>query len=192
MRYMHLEDLLDTVIDHRGRTPKKLGTDFVPDGVPVASAQLVRGGVLDLSECRYVDTETWQRWMPTPLEAGDILLTSEAPLGRTARVESSAPLVLGQRLFALRVRDDQLDSRYLFYWLGSHSGQAALHEQATGSTVLGIRQSALRRIKVSVPELSAQRAIGEVLGALDDKIAANRRVIESPMCRWDRHLVEPT
>lgn len=177
MRTANLEDLVIEIIDHRGKTPKKLGTDFVPSGVPVASAQLVNGGVLDLSDCRFVDEATWQRWMPIPLRVDDILLTSEAPLGRTARVQSSDPLVLGQRLFALRTRADLLDSAYLYYWLSSRKGQAALAEQATGSTVLGIRQSALRRIKVPVPAMEEQRAIGEVLGALDDKIAANRVVM---------------
>jgi len=169
-----LEELLEQIIDHRGKTPKKLGTDFTLSGVPVASAQLVTGGVLDLTDARCVDEGTWRRWMPVPLEEGDVLLTSEAPLGRVAWVKDGAPLVLGQRLFALRAAKNVTDSRYLGYWLSSAEGQASLGAHATGSTVSGIRQSALRKVQVPVRDLDAQRAIGEVLGALDDKIAANR------------------
>jgi type I restriction enzyme, S subunit len=178
VKTVRLEELLDQLIDHRGKTPKKLGSDFTQTGVPVASAQLVADGVLDLADARCVDEETWRRWMPIPLEEGDVLLTSEAPLGRVAWVKSDAPLVLGQRLFALRTTKGRTDSRYLGYWLSSAEGQSALKAHATGSTVSGIRQSSLRRVEVPIRELDAQRAIGGVLGALDDKIAANRAIVD--------------
>lgn len=177
MKTSLLGDLLDHLIDHRGKTPKKLGADFVASGVPVASAQLVADGRLDLTACRFVDTSVAARWMPIPLREGDVLLTSEAPLGRVAWVESDAPLVLGQRLFALRPKQGVLHGRYLGYWLMSANGQAALAARQTGSTVSGIRQSALRQVEVPLPPWEVQHAIAEVLGALDDKIAANRRLL---------------
>lgn len=178
MKTLALDEVLDLIIDHRGKTPKKLGSDFAEQGVPVASALLVYGGRLHLEDARFVPTEVADRWMPDRLRAGDVLVTSEAPLGRVAWVEDDSPLVLGQRLFALRPRPGILESRYLGYWLMSTAGQGALRSQQTGSTVAGIRQSALRTIRVPVPNIETQRHIGEILGALDDKIAANTAVID--------------
>lgn len=143
----------------------------------MASAQLVSEGRLTLTGCRYVDEATAARWMPTPVKASDVLLTSEAPLGRVAWVPTNEPLVLGQRLFALRPIPGVVDSRYLGYWLMSSTGQAALGARQTGSTVAGIRQSALREIEIPVPAHAVQVAVGEVLCALDDKIAVNRRIM---------------
>src|SRR6266700_6126401 len=97
-----LGDALEVIIDHRGKTPKKLGGDFVRMGVPVASALLVRNGCLNLEDARYVSPEMHKRWMPIPTRRHDVILTSEAPLGRVALVDSDQPLVLGQRLFGLR------------------------------------------------------------------------------------------
>lgn len=176
MNAIKLASALSLLIDHRGKTPKKLGSDFQGHGVPVVSAQLVNHGRLDMSECRFVAPDVAERWMPEPLRRGDVLLTSEAPLGRVAWVKSDASLVLGQRLFALRPEPGVLDSKYLGYWLMSSQGQAALLARQTGSTVSGIRQSALREVELDLPELGVQRSVGEVLGALDDKIAANRCV----------------
>ncbi len=105
-----------------------------------------------------------------------MILTSEAPLGRVARVVTDAPLVLGQRLFGLRGRKDVLDSGYLYYALQTHRVQADLIGRATGTTVVGIRQSALRQLEVPAPAYPQQVAIAEVLGALDDKIEANRKL----------------
>lgn len=173
-----LGDSLEVLIDHRGKTPGKLGTDFVEVGVPVASAILVKDGRVDLTEARYVDDATWQRWMAVPTRRGDVLLTSEAPLGRVGLVESDEPLVLGQRLYGLRGKQGVLDSRYLFYALQTERVQSDLVGRSTGTTVLGIRQSALRQVVIPAPHVDEQRAIAEVLGALDDKIAANAKAIE--------------
>ncbi|MFA1532068.1 restriction endonuclease subunit S [Corynebacterium belfantii] len=112
-------------------------------------------------------------------QKSDVLLTSEAPLGRTAILNREQNVVLGQRLFALRGKRGVLDNHYLHYWLRSDKGQAVLTSHAQGTTVIGIRQSSLRSISVDLPSITTQKAIADVLGALDDKIAANQRVQES-------------
>ena len=176
MRDLILGESLDALIDFRGKTPKKLGADFTENGVPVASAILVDNGILDLSSPRFVAHDTYLKWMSTPTRKGDVLLTSEAPLGRVARVPSDAPLVLGQRLFGLRGKEGVLDNGFLYYALLTDSVRADLVGRSTGTTVFGIRQSALRHVRIPAPSFSEQRAIAEVLGALDDKIAANTKL----------------
>jgi len=177
-RSIPLEDALDLILDHRGRTPKKLGSDWADEGVQVISAKLMSEGRLNLSrEKRYVTEATWQKWMPTKLQSGDVLLTSEAPLGEAAYLSSSAPLCLGQRLFALRANREVLDGRYLYYLLRSGEGRALLEQRASGTTVTGIRQSELRKILIDLPPMRDQVAISQVLGALDDKIDVNKRLV---------------
>lgn len=179
MRTTTLEEVLDEIIDHRGKTPKKLGADFTNAGVPVISAKLIRQGAIDFENVRFVSHETWEKWMPLPLREGDVILTSEAPLGKTAFVPSNDPLVLGQRLFALRGKADVIDNAYLRYWLESEVGQAQLAGRASGTTVLGIRQALLRKVEIDLPPLKVQRSVGKFLKALDDKITANVRVLET-------------
>ena len=173
MRELVLGVSLDALLDHRGKTPKKLGADFTTSGVPVASAILVFDGRLHLGQARFVPEGVYRRWMPEPTRAGDVLLTSEGPLGRVARVPDDRPLVLGQRLFALRGRPGVLHSSYLYYALLTEYLQGQLLARSTGTTVHGIRQSALREVRVPAPSYEQQRVIAEVLGALDDKITAN-------------------
>jgi type I restriction enzyme S subunit len=149
-----LGELLEVLIDHRGKTPKKLGGDFVSVGIPVASAVNVKSGRLLFEGApRCVTPEMFERWMPVRLRAGDVLLTSEAPLGEVARVVSDEPLVLGQRLFGLRGRPDVLDSGYLYYALQWRPIQDRLLARSTGTTVHGIRQSELVRVSMPVPPL---------------------------------------
>ena len=107
-----LGDVLDVLIDHRGRTPKKLGGDFSNSGVRVLSAKNIKDGRIDLSATiRYVGREMHDRWMRVKLRTGDVLLTSEAPLGEVAFLNDDADFCLGQRLFALRPNSNILDSQ---------------------------------------------------------------------------------
>lgn len=173
-----LVGVLETIIDHRGKTPKKLGGDFCDTGVRVLSAKNIKDGHIDFStEVRYVSEEMYDRWMPIKLEVGDVLLTSEAPLGETAFLRDDADFCLGQRLFALRPNPELVHSRYLYYALRSHRMQHRLNARATGTTAQGIRQSELLQVLLDFPQdIKEQRAIAAILGALDDKIELNRRM----------------
>lgn len=171
-----LGESLEILVDHRGKTPKKLGGDFTFRGVPVASAMLVQDGRLRLGEARYVSEDMYRRWMQVRLRRNDVLLTSEAPLGRVALVPDDSPLVLGQRLFGLRGKPGLLDSVFLYYALQSDAAQSELRGRSSGTTVTGIRQSELVKVRINAPGFAEQQAIAAVLKALDDKIAINDRI----------------
>lgn len=172
-----LGDLLELVIDYRGKTPRKLGGDFADSGVPVISAIHIKNGRIAWEEReRFVTQEMFKKWMKDPLRKGDVLLTSEAPLGEVALVPNDDDVVLSQRLFALRPNPELLDAPYLMYFLKSTLGQRELQDRATGSTVVGIRQAELVNISVQHPSLRRQKLIGQVLSNLDFKIDKNQEL----------------
>jgi type I restriction enzyme S subunit len=174
-----LDKLLDLVIDYRGKTPKKLGGSWLDSGIPAVSAKNVKNGRFVRDDCiKYVSSELYAKWMKDELEAGDILLTSEAPLGQTLFLKQKMQLVLSQRLFALRVNQRIINPRFLCYFLESEMGQFELHSRATGATAQGIRQSLLMDVAVSFPPLPMQRKIAEILSAYDDLIENNLRRIK--------------
>jgi type I restriction enzyme, S subunit len=175
-RSASLIELVSDLLDHRGRTPKKLGGDFSSSGVPVISAKNIRDGRLDLTfKPRLVSEEMFDRWMPKKLKRGDVLLTSEAPMGEAAYLNGEYRYCLGQRLFALRPRPERLDGRFLYFSLRSPMVQARLYARLSGTTAQGIRQSELVKVELDIPPLAEQRRIAGVLGALDDKIENSRK-----------------
>lgn len=171
-----LSDALEALIDHRGKTPRKLGGDWVDHGHRVVSALNIKGRRVDLNDHHYVDAVMYRRWMPTPLAAGDVLLTSEAPLGEVAYLSSTEQWCVGQRLFALRAKRGLLDGRYLYYLLQTAPVRQQILSRASGSTVLGIRQAELVQVRLQLPSVGEQLQIAATLGALDDKIESNRRI----------------
>lgn len=167
----HLVDMLQCVIDHRGKTPKKLGGSFVSAGVPVISADNIRGGRLEIGDnIRYVSPAMYERWMKIPLQQGDILVTSEAPLGQVAYVNAEADLCLGQRLFAVRPDSSRLSGLYLYFALQSSSVQRQLKRRSTGTTATGVRQSELLRTRILAPPLPEQERIATTLSAVEHRL----------------------
>lgn len=81
----------------------------------------------------------------------------------------------------LRVRfgnSSACDPRFVSYFLGTQESRTWIKLHAVGATMPNLNTSILSALPVRVPEPHVQRAIADVLGALDDKIAASRRLIE--------------
>ena len=174
-----LTDCVQSYIDNRGITPKKLKGDFA-DGVTkhmVLSANNVKSkGLVKLSEVRYVNDDLYTKWMAEDIQKGDILLTSEAPAGEVLYWDSDEKVVVGQRLYALRTNTSVVDSLYLSYYLKSPKGQTEINKNLTGSTVFGISQKTFDNIMVDLPNMDRQLQIGKILKAIDDKIANNNAI----------------
>lgn len=166
-----LKDILDSIIDHRGLTPKKMGSDWLTSGIPALSAMNVKNGrIVNQHQIRFVDDTLYKKWMPKELQKGDILLTSEAPLGEAYIVKNNEKYCLSQRLFALRPNFSMIKSEYLFYFLISSYGRKVLMDRSSGSTAKGIRQTELVKIIIPVPNLLEQEKIGALFISIDKKI----------------------
>jgi type I restriction enzyme S subunit len=68
---------------------------------------------------------------------------------------------------------------FYYYWFRTLAGQRALLANASTVGVPGIASplATIRSISVPIPDLSVQQAIVDTLGALDDKIAVNERIV---------------
>lgn len=170
--WLTLEEVVEDILDRRGVTPLKLGGDFTLEGHRVISAKLIKGGrvQLDADEARFINEHIYAKWMRVPLRRGDVIMTSEAPLGELAFLGEDVDWALGQRLFAIRPKADRLSGRFLYYALQTEKVRADILGRASGTTVQGIRQAELRLVRVPVPGLETQVEVSDLLGALDDRI----------------------
>lgn len=166
-----LVDCLDAVIDYRGKTPKKSDA-----GILTLSAKSVKMGKINYSQAYFISKETYDKFMVRGFpKVGDVLLTTEAPLGCVARLDRD-DIGLAQRLITLRGKKGILNNGYLLYYLMSVRGQHELLSRASGTTVQGIKRTEFAKVKIPIPTISEQKAIAHILGSLDDKIELNRQM----------------
>ncbi len=163
-----LEDCLDALIDYRGKTPVKADS-----GIPLITAKIIKGGRIE-TPTEFIAKDDYVGWMRRGIpEEGDVVLTVEAPLGEVAQL-GSEKIALAQRVVTLRGKAGLLDSTYLLYLLQTAEMQSQLKSRATGTTVLGIKQSELRKVTLRLPPLDLQLSAAATLKALDDRITLLR------------------
>ena len=111
------------------------------------------------------------------LERGDVIITKDSEtwndIGVPALVEYTADdLICGYHLALLRPYKSVMTGAYLLRALQAPMISAQFHIQANGVTRYGLKQNAIKSVRVPVPPLPEQRAIAAHLDAQTAKIDA--------------------
>ena len=146
-----LEDIVSKFIDYRGKSPEKTDT-----GVPLLTAKNVRDGFLVEDPREFIASDEYDSWMRRGIpKKNDLLFTTEAPLGNVARVPTQR-FALAQRIICLSPDSTKVHPSFFFWGTRSSSVQGRIRQNATGTTVFGIKQANLRKVLFPLPTLSVQ------------------------------------
>ncbi|MFE2040017.1 restriction endonuclease subunit S [Streptomyces sp. NPDC059477] len=161
--------------------PGIMAKDFRESGVPLVRVAGLKRQTHLLTGCNYLDPDMVStRWAHFRLMEGDVLLSTSASLGETATVTSDGVDAIPYTgIIRFRPRGSAILPAFIAHALTSPSFKAQIEAEGSGSVIRHFGPSHLRRMTVVVPPLEEQKAIAEVLGALDDKIAANERRLET-------------
>jgi type I restriction enzyme S subunit len=163
------------IIDYRGRTPPFDGTV-----IPHLRSQNVKSGRIVWEDLAYVSEDTYAAFMTRGIpQTGDILFTTEAPLGEVAPVPDQK-FSVAQRIMVLRPSPQDWSPLFLMYQLMSPEVQARIRRKGTGSTVTGVASRNFKPLALRVAPLPEQRRIvAEIekqFTRLEAGVAALRRV----------------
>jgi type I restriction enzyme M protein len=167
-------DQLCDFIDYRGKTPTK-----TESGVRLITAKNVRKGYIDIEPQEFIGLDDYDNVMTRGIpKKGDVLFTTEAPLGNVALLDLDERISLAQRIILLRPKHKSLLSRFLVQALLDSNTQNRIENYASGSTVLGIKQSSLREIEIPVPPIEQQELIVKAIEEEKQLVNSNKRLIE--------------
>ena len=163
-----LRRVVEKFVDYRGSTPNKIDS-----GIPLITAANIDDEKIDFSDVEvYISEEEYEERMVRGFpKRGDVLVTTEAPLGEVAQIEEEK-VALAQRIILFKTRENLSDD-FLLYYLLSGCGQSELKSRATGSTALGIKGSKLKGIEIIVPPLQEQVEIAEFVNSESKKVYAS-------------------
>jgi len=155
--------------------------EFGEEGVPFLTAKLLTdSGQIDLEAAPRLAEEKANKLTYGFIEAGDVLLSHNATVGRVAVVPALCERVLvGTSLTYYRVDPERLLPRYLAAFFKGRGFQNQLRAVMSHSTRNQVPITAQRQLTVVVPPLPEQRRIAHILGTLADKIELNRRMNET-------------
>ena len=164
-------------IDYRGQTPCK-----TQKGIRLITAKNVKKGFINLSPEEFLSEQHYGAWMTRGLpQEGDVLFTTEAPMGNAAVVRFEERFALAQRVINFRPYGG-IHPDFLVLQLLAAPFQAILDKTATGLTAKGIKAAKLKRLPIAVPPLAEQhRIVAKVdeLMALCDRLEAQLAISET-------------
>ena len=140
-------------IDYRGATPTKIAA-----GVPLVTAKNVKKGYIDYRIRDYISEEEYSTRQTRGIsQKGDILFTTEAPMGNVALADLER-FSAGQRLITLQQYTSCADfsNELVMYFMLSDCFQGQLLTESTGTTVKGIKADKLKQMWIPVPPKEEQ------------------------------------
>ena len=145
-------------IDYRGRTPKK-----TEEGIPLITAKNIKDGFINREPREFIAEADYDGWMTRGIpKVGDVLLTTEAPLGNVAQIDIEEKFALAQRAICFQFYESEVE-RFIYYYLRSPLFNQELGLNSTGSTVKGIKAATLKKLPVHIAPLAEQKRIVEKL-----------------------------
>lgn len=142
-------------VDYRGKTPAKIS-----QGVFLITASNIRQGFMEYTRKEYISREEYEGRQSRGLtEKGDLLFTTEAPMGNAALCDLDE-CSCGQRIITFKEYTDNtvLPALYMYFIL-SPAFQQQLLDNCTGTTAKGIKADKLKHFLLPLPPFAEQKRI---------------------------------
>ena len=164
--------------------------DFAPKGIPIIKIKNVKAGYFSEHDFSYVSPSFLSKRVDKIARWDDLLISMsgnrhdgspETWVGKVALFRKTSDFLINQRVGALRLKPGaEFDVRFASYLLSSFPYQELFISIATSSGgQANLSPAQILKAPLQYPDISVQQAIGEILGALDDKIDLNRRMNET-------------
>jgi type I restriction enzyme, S subunit len=147
-----------------------------PRGVPIVRVKDVRNGVIDTNDPLRVAGEIARRYARTQLTGGEVVVSLVGTVGESAVVPASLAGWNVARAIAV-LKPKYVSAEWVRICFQSGPVQQQLNERLNTTVQATLNLKDLNAVRLPMPPAIEQRGIAEVLGALDDKIAANTRLI---------------
>ncbi|VFA96625.1 restriction endonuclease subunit S [Nocardia cyriacigeorgica] len=153
--------------------------DYVDSGVPVIRGQNMSGRYISGEFAYVTDAKKLADLARNIAVPGDLVFTQRGTLGQVSMVPNGEyeEYVVSQSQMRLRVDETVAHAAFVYYATLAPDFVRQIANNAIATGVPHINLGILSKLTIPGFPLDRQRAISEVLGALDDKIAANTQVI---------------
>jgi type I restriction enzyme S subunit len=172
-----LGELIERVIDNRGKTPP-----YQNEGIPIIEVASIAKNNRhpDYKKVnKYVNTEIYKSWFRSGHpQNGDVLVSTVGQIGKVSIMDETVACI-AQNLVALRVKEKLLVPDFLYYYLIRDSVQDFLQAMNIGSAQPSIKVPHLLDLTVDIPTVETQKKIVWILKSLDDKIELNLKMNET-------------
>ena len=169
-----LRKLSDTQTDFKDGNygeayPKETDLTSSTQGVPFLRGSDLDNGKLTLTNARYITQSKHNELISGHLIEDDIVIAVRGSLGSLGYVgPDNKGWNINSQLAIIRTRKIELIGNYLIQFLLSNRGNKEISSHITGTALKQLPIKQLKNIKVPIPKIEEQSAIGSLFRTLDD------------------------
>lgn len=144
--------------------------------------RIINGSALDgknieWEKCGYITEARYEESPEIMLQENDIVMTKDGTIGKIAIIKNlDLKTTVASGLFVIRVINNEIDYKYLYYYFISKSFKELINSRIEGSVIPHLYQRDLVDLKVAMPNIKEQKAIAKILSDLDEKIEINNKI----------------
>ena len=187
MRYVSAKDLEREGVlfiqdgNHGNNRPRQ--EEFVDFSIPFVRPPDLANGEVCFTSCDHINEKAYSRIRKGIGKPGDVLITTNATIGRIAKTKQDAPetFVVNPQITIWRSIDKSVvDQKYLYCFMRDTAFMDQLWSFCgDNSTFNYVCLSLQKEIYLALPDIQEQKSIAHILGTLDDKIELNRKTNET-------------
>ena len=148
----------------------------VPNGIPVIKVNNIISGLKSRFDLETTAPDNEAKYSRTRLHGGELIISVVGTIGRTAIVPKSFAGCNLVRATALIDIDDELQTKWVKYYLDSPYGQSYIEQNLNTTVQPTLNIKSLVDMPIPIPDETAMKQIVSMLSSLDEKIQVNKAI----------------
>ncbi len=171
---MKMSDICSIITDGTHQPPK-----FVTEGIPFIFVSNVVSNKVTYDAEKFITQETYDELIKrTPIEIGDVLLSTVGSYGHPAVVKSDKKFLFQRHIAYLKPKKEIIDSNYLHGALLSPDAQRQIEEGVKGIAQKTLNLSEIKKMVIPVPDLSKQKQFADFIEQVDKSKVAVQKALD--------------
>ena len=183
---MKMSDVCSIITDGTHQPPK-----FVTKGIPFIFVSNVVSDKLTYDAEKCITQETYDELIKrTPIEIGDVLLSTVGSYGHPAVVKADKKFLFQRHIAYLKPRKEIIDSNYLHGALLSPGAQRQIEEGVKGIAQKTLNLSEIKKMVIPVPNLVRQKQFADFTEQIDKSKVAVQKALDEAQTLFDSLMQE--
>ena len=171
---MPISDICSIITDGTHQPPK-----FRDTGIPFIFVSNITGDKVTYDAEKFIDQDTYDELIKrTPIEIGDVLLSTVGSYGHPAVVKSNKKFLFQRHIAYLKPRREIIDSDYLHGAILSPDAQRQIEEGVKGIAQKTLNLSEIKKMRIPVPDMNKQKEFATFSAQVDKSKAAVQKSLD--------------
>ena len=185
-KLVSLNNLCLIITDGTHQPPK-----FQNRGIPFILVSNLSKNTVTYDTEKYINEETYNKlYKRTPIEIGDVLLSTVGSYGHPAVVVEDKKFLFQRHIAYLKPKRDMINSFYLHSALLSPNGQRQIEEKVKGIAQKTLNLSEIKKIMIPLPSLDKQNEFEVFVIQVNKSKVAVQKALDEAQLLFDSLMQE--